>query len=174
MKTVFKNDFLTAQVDDSGMFTFDRNATQHGSVVVPIDSLGRIMLIREKRAGVPVPVIGVVKGAADDMHESYSAVARRELREEIGVTCGELHISQAEPYAFPGMTQTRGRVCFAFNCVQTHAQELDHGEDIEHYGTFTMPEIEKMITRGVINDAESISAILIAKLTYSILNDHDS
>lgn len=160
MQEVLKNDFLTAVVDDDGVFSFDRNNTQTGAVVVPITKLGHIILIREYRPAVGGYVIGVVKGAADFEGETPYQVATRELREEIGREARQIIVSDMEPFALAGFTKTRGTVCFAQDCQEVSEQDLDDGEIIEIYGAFSFNKCVDMIKRGIINDSESISAIL--------------
>lgn len=160
MKTVFENGFMKAELNDDGMFTFDRKKTQHGSIVVAIDTHGQFILTSEMRAGVDVPVIGVVKGAADNDTETYQAIAERELLEELGIKADHIIVSQIEPFALPAFTSTRGRVCMAIDCRKVGDQKLEHGEDIEEFGRFSEEQIRKMIANGTINDCESACALM--------------
>ncbi|QZI90386.1 ADP-ribose pyrophosphatase [Vibrio phage 207E48.1] len=157
--TILKNRFMHVEQDDNGMVTFDRNATQHGSIVVPVTPEGKVMLISEYRVGAQAHVVSVVKGAADNMEESYEDIARRELAEELGVECATVTVTHCEPFALPAFTRTRGRVCIAHWCEVTKEQNLEEGEHISLYGVFSKAEVRIMIANGTINDSESIAAL---------------
>lgn len=162
MTQVFNNGFITVEQDDNnGFISIDRNATQHGSIVVPITSDNKIVLIREYRHGAKQSVISFVKGAADNNEESYEDVAARELKEELGMVSSKIIVTHSEPFALASLSQTRGRICFAFDCEVTSQQSLEDGEQIEVFGEFTINEIWDMIISGKMNDAESIAAFAV-------------
>jgi ADP-ribose pyrophosphatase YjhB (NUDIX family) len=161
-KVIYKNKFLTVvelsvESDDktSKFITFDRNATQTGSMIVPVTEDGKIILVEEYRHGSKQTVISIPKGAKDIESESFTEVAMRELAEEIGGEARIYMTSAAMPYALPAFTQTRGKPVFALGVSITSKTDLEDGEDIKVYGEFSLSEIKKMLQSGEINDCET-------------------
>ena len=167
MSKIFDNGFISVEKDDlNGFISIDRNATQHGSIVVPINMDGKIILIREFRHGAQSHVISFVKGAADNNDETPVDIARRELMEELGMQADKITVTNSEPFALPALSQTRGRICIASGCKVVALPALETGEQIEVYGAFSTREIWDMIKSGEMNDAESIAAFAV---TYALL-----
>lgn len=161
-RTVFESSFLRVMSEPSGgreIITIDRVKTQTGAIVVPVLPDGRIALVREYRHGAGKDVIGVVKGASDQVDESPTEVAVRELKEELGMTAQDLVETNIEAYALPSLTATRGTVVFAYGCRVTSDQDLEPDEDVSIHQMVTQAELVEMLRSGDINDGESCVAL---------------
>lgn len=162
-RTIFKNDFLSINavpVNGNEHIVFERNKTNSGAIIVPITSEGKIMLIKEFRAGIGGFVLSLPKGAQDHPGENPIVVAKRELMEELGVSASSFLNTGIKSYALPSFTNIRAGVVFAFDCKKISEPKLDKDEQIEPMGEYTHAELISMIFDGTIQDTESCMAIL--------------
>lgn len=117
--------------------TFRRQIVRHhGAVaVVPLHDDGTVTVIRQFRASVMDRLLEIPAGLLDRPDEPLDEAARRELREEVGLTCGRLdHLCTYVPA--PGMTDERITIFVA--------RDLESVED-ERHG----PEEEDLVVSRV-------------------------
>lgn len=163
VRSLFKNDFLSINavpVKGNEHIIFERNKTNSGAIIVPMTSEGKIMLIKEFRAGIGGFVLSLPKGAQDHPGENPIVVAERELMEELGVSASGFYNTGINSYALPSFTNIRAGVIFAFDCEKVSEPKLDGDEQIEPMGEYTRTELISMIFDGRIQDTESCMAIL--------------
>ncbi|WP_210498910.1 NUDIX hydrolase [Vibrio crassostreae] len=166
VSTVFKNAFMHVSMvtnktfsEGSNFITFGRNKTKHGAIIIPVDSTGKVTLIKEYRIGADVSVVGVPKGAADTESESAESIASRELSEELGMTFSGLKSTGLKVYPLPAFADFWGEVVVATGVEVVKNPELEDGECIQEFGKFSQDELKDLLKQGVINDAESVAAI---------------
>jgi ADP-ribose pyrophosphatase len=119
----------------------------------------QILLIRQYRYAADGPMLEVPAGRPDVAGEPWEDVARRELREETGLTAGELrHLTTI--YTTPGFTDERIHLFIASN-LEAGRQSLDRDEFLETV-TLNLSDALEMIRDGEITDAKTICTILYA------------
>jgi ADP-ribose pyrophosphatase len=119
----------------------------------------QILLIRQYRYAADGPLLEVPAGRPDVAGEPWEDVARRELREETGLTAGELtHLTTI--YTTPGFTDERIHLFLASN-LEAGKQSLDRDEFLETV-TLNLSDALEMIRDGEITDAKTICTILYA------------
>jgi ADP-ribose pyrophosphatase len=119
----------------------------------------QILLIRQYRYAADGPMLEVPAGRPDVAGEPWEDVARRELREETGLTAGELrHLTTI--YTTPGFTDERIHLFIASN-LEAGKQSLDRDEFLETV-TLNLSDALEMIRDGEITDAKTICTILYA------------
>jgi ADP-ribose pyrophosphatase len=137
-------------------------------VIVPFASAEQIILLRQYRYAVDGELwelpAGTLAGKEDNFRvistESPEECAARELIEEAGYEAGRLE-KFAECYAIPGSGDELIHFYFADDLVKRE-QALDVGEIISEVRSFTLTEIEKMITNGEIRDAKTLIGLFYA------------
>jgi ADP-ribose pyrophosphatase len=96
--------------------------------VVALDAAGRVVLVRQPRAGAGRPLLELPAGILDDGEEPAVA-ARRELREETGLHGGEWrHL--ASFFTTPGFSDELMHLYLATGLVEGDA-EPDEDEELE-------------------------------------------
>jgi ADP-ribose pyrophosphatase len=138
-----------------------REVVEHcGAVaVVPMLSDGTVLMVRQFRLPTGGPLLEVVAGGIDGTEDPETA-ARRELSEEIGMTCGKLTPLYAA-YVAPGYC-TEKIYAFLAEDLTPHKETQDEDEFVE---TVPMPlaDVLKAIATGEIEDMKSIAALMCIK-----------
>lgn len=149
----------TIEIDGSKLATFDFIDHKGAAAMIPVDSEGRIIMVRQYRNAVDqytleIPAGGLNKG------EDNRTCAIRECEEETGFKAGEVFhlLDLFTTVAFSnekiGIYYTTG--------ITPSAQNLDEDEfvTVEH---IAIDDLTKMILEGKIVDAKSIAGILAYK-----------
>lgn len=162
-RRVFEGKICNLRVDTvelpSGR-TAQREIVEHEPVVaiVPIDSDGNVVLVRQYRLATGVVLLEVPAGGVDP-GETPEDAAQRELAEEIGMRAGHLE-RLAEFYVSPGFL-TEYVYAFLATDLSDSPAEADEDEDI---AVVRMPlsDAVAMAERGELLDAKSIAGLLLA------------
>jgi nudix-type nucleoside diphosphatase (YffH/AdpP family) len=140
--------------------TAQREIVEHEPVVaiVPIDSDGNVVLVRQFRLATGAVLLEVPAGGVDP-GETPEDAAQRELAEEIGMRAGHLE-RLAGFYVSPGFL-TEYVHAFLASDLRDSPAEADEDEDI---AVVRMPlaDAVAMVERGDLRDAKSIASILLA------------
>lgn len=141
--------------------TAPREIARHvgASAVVPVDEQGNVWLVKQFRAPVDRVLLEVPAGKLDFKAEDRLLAAKRELREETGLTARSwTHLGD--------IVTTPG---FSDELISLYlARELSAGEshpdDDEFLNVVRIPlgELVDMVRRGEVPDAKSICAIMLA------------
>ncbi|MBK5225039.1 MAG: NUDIX hydrolase [Thermoleophilia bacterium] len=109
-----------------------REVMEHpgAAVIVPVDGEGTVHLVRQYRDAIGQQLLEVPAGKLDP-GEDPADCARRELREELGLTAGKL-IRLTAFYSSPGFCDEILHVFLA--------EELTHGEEDSDHEEFIEPE----------------------------------
>lgn len=131
----------------------------HGSIViVPVFNDFRVALVKQYRHPAKDFLFEIPAGTLDK-NELPEVGAKRELEEEIGVTCGKI-AKLTEFYVSPGFLSEKMFVYLATNLTETE-QNLDEDEFIEIH-KFSFEEAFQMIRQNVIQDAKTMTGLILA------------
>ncbi len=125
--------------------------------VVPVTSEGKIVLIKQYRAGTDEITIEIPGGVIDNTDASPLAAARRELEEETAYVSNELSLL-GSVHPNPSFMSNTCYFVLAKDVKHTGKINFDPGEDIE---TFEMEidEIKEAIKTGKIKHALTVAAM---------------
>jgi 8-oxo-dGDP phosphatase len=146
--------------------TFRRQIIRHhGAVaVLPLHEDGTVTVIRQYRSSVAERLIEIPAGLLDHPGESLEDAARRELREEVGLTC--THLDRLCTYlAAPGLTDERVVIFVARGLTEVADERHGPEEDDLVVERLAMADVLSMIERGELVDGKTAYALalLVAK-----------
>ena len=140
--------------------THPRDVLRHpgGVAVLPVDK-GRVWLVRQYRVAVRRDILEIPAGKRDIADEPPIDTARRELREELGMTAAEwVSLGTLEPS--PGYTDEVIHL-FAASGIVAASRRPDGIEEIEAaVVTMTLEDAMEAIDAGEITDAKTQIALL--------------
>lgn len=127
--------------------------------ILPIDEAGRIWFVRQYRHAAGVILLELPAGTLE-AGESPDECARREIREEIGMSAGELH-KVGEFFLAPGYSSEYMHVYLA---TGLHADPLP-GDADEFLSVDRIPveQVYDMVQTGGVRDAKSLAALFLAR-----------
>jgi ADP-ribose pyrophosphatase len=133
--------------------------TNGSSMIIPVDSDGRISMVKQYRYLADKDSLEFPCGSVKD-GSTYDKTAKHELAEEAGVVATEIKlVGRYNPYN--GVTDEMCNVYVAKN-LSTISVPHDETEEFERV-TLTKAEIEYKIKTGEIWDGMSLAAWLLAK-----------
>ena len=161
--TVYQGDLIRVRLDSVSLPNgreVTREIVDHPTSVciVPVDSDGSVLLVRQYRKAVESLLLEAPAGKME-LGEDPDATALRELQEEIGHTAVRLD-RLGSLYVAPGWcTQT----IHAYLARELVLARLDADEDefIEVVRT-PLADISALIADGTIRDAKSVASLLLA------------
>ena len=139
-----------------------REAVRHvgASAVVPVDGDGMVTLVRQYRAAVARALLEIPAGKLDSREEDRLLAAKRELKEETGLTARRwTHLTDI--LTSPGFCDEKISVYLA--------EGLEKGEDSPDDDEFLnivrlpLEELVRMAERGEIGDSKTLTGILLAE-----------
>ena len=140
--------------------THPRDVLRHpgGVAVLPVDD-GRIWLVRQYRVAIGRSILEIPAGKRDVVDEPPIETARRELREELGMTASEwASLGSMEPS--PGYTDEVIHL-FAASGIVAEARQPEGIEEVEAaVVTMTLEDAMAAIDAGEITDAKTQIALL--------------
>ena len=128
-------------------------------VIIPRTDAGKYILVRQYRFPLEKHLWEFPAGGKE-FGETFPQAAKRELMEEIGMRPGKLK-KLLEFYPTPGVSGEKMHVFLAWGLMPAIAQK-DEDEDFE-LGTFSLPEIGRMIRRGEIVDGKTLIGFFYLK-----------
>ncbi len=137
-----------------------REIVEHrgGSVIVPIDEEGNVIMVRQFRKPVEKVILEVPAGKIDPGEDPLET-AKRELEEETGISAKEItHLTDIYPSV--GYSQETLYIYMAtgLSYGQTHPDENEAIDIVK----MPMEEAVKMVFDGKIKDAKSVVGLLMA------------
>ena len=143
----------------SGRLTTREIAEHSDSVcMVPLDSQGNVLLVRQYRKPVESNLLEVPAGGIDE-NEDPEAAALRELQEEVGYTAGKISLL-AGFWVSPGWCT---EFMHAYLATELSPAQLDADFD-ENITVVRVPLAETidLIASGEIQDAKSVASLFLA------------
>ena len=162
----FEGRIMKARLDEVRLpngRTARREVCEHvpGVGVLPIDSDGNIILVRQFRYPYDAELLEIPAGKMDHGPEEAAACGARELHEETGCTAGRL-VPMGAVYPSPGfLTET----VYLYAALELTEGEMQPDED-EFVEVVRLPAsvVETMIERNELRDAKTIAAMYRARL----------
>ena len=141
-----------------------REAIRHpgASAIVPVDAEGNVTLVRQFRAPIGRVLLEIPAGKLDHPGEDRAEAAKRELREETGLTA-EKWTHLTDIVTTPGFCD---EVISIYLAEELHRGETAPDED-EFLNIVKMPlrELVERVMRGEIADSKTIIGALMAEKT---------
>lgn len=161
-KTVYNGRIFDVRIDDirEGDVEYKREIVVHrgSAVIVPVFNDETIGMVRQYRHAVGKHLLEIPAGGIEDGETPLTA-AKRELKEEIGVTAAKME-KLAEFYISPGFLTEKMFVYLATELTET-VQMLETDEIIE-IERLTFPQAFDLIRNGGIEDAKTIVGLMFA------------
>lgn len=134
---------------------------EHGGsvVIIPIDTDGNILFVRQYRHATGMDLLELPAGTRDG-NEPYEDCAAREIREETGMEAGTLQ-KVGEFYLAPGYS-TEFMGVFLATDLKHNPLEADDDEFLS-VEKMSVKDAFKMAGRGEMPDAKSLAALLLAR-----------
>jgi 8-oxo-dGDP phosphatase len=148
---------------DHSVFARDIVRSPGAVAVVPLlfdpEGNASVVLVEQYRSPYDADLIEIPAGMRDVADEPPVETARRELREEVGLTAGRLD-PLIELYPSPGMTDQVTTIFLATDC--TAADQDLQGPEEEHMRVLHLPLVDAlaMIDDDRIRDAKSVAGLL--------------
>ncbi len=162
-KLVYEGRILDLRVDTvrlpSGRLTTREIAEHSDSVcMVPLDSEGNVLLVRQYRKSVESNLLEVPAGGIDENEDPEAAVLR-ELQEEVGYTAGKIR-RLAGFWVSPGWCT---EFMHAYLATELSPARLDADFD-ENITVIRVPLVQTLdlISSGEIQDGKSVASLLLA------------
>ncbi len=131
-------------------------------IIVPVTAAGRVVMIRQYRYPVDAHCLELPAGVCrDTTGQTLEAIARKELREEVGGTAASLEYVTW----FYSSSSISDEVCHIFlarGVALTHPAETEPGEHLETL-LVTVPEAIRMARTGRIKTGTCALAILLCE-----------
>ena len=130
------------------------------SAVVPVDGDGNAWLVKQFRAPVDQILLEIPAGKLDYKGEDRLEAAKRELREETGLTAANwTHLTDI--VTTPGFSDE----CISLYLARDLSAGESHPDEDEFLNVVKVPlsELVEMIMRGEVTDSKTICAVLMAE-----------
>ncbi|UCD40891.1 MAG: NUDIX hydrolase [Chloroflexota bacterium] len=139
--------------------TFDVVVHPGAVTLIPIDSAGRILFVRQYRYAIGEELLELPAGTLDEGEEP-EACAHREIREETGMSAGKLE-KIGEFFLVPGYS-TEYMYIYLASDLKPDPLPGDEDEFIT-VEAIAVQKIPELISQGILRDAKSLSALFLAE-----------
>jgi ADP-ribose pyrophosphatase len=150
------------RINDGEETTYAYMERSDAVIVVPITRDGKMILIHQYRYPVDDRCLEVTAGGSHDTGDaSFEEIVRKEMHEEIGATCEELHYITCF-YTSSSITNEKCHVYLALGAEINEETDTEETEDI----TIQIEPIEKALDlarRGAIKTGPCALAILLCE-----------
>lgn len=149
----------TIEINGERQVTYDFIAHKGASAMIPVDTDGKILMVRQYRAAIDQETLEIPAGGLNPGEDNRTC-AIRECEEETGYRPGEaFHL--IDVYTTVAFCNERIGVYYTKDLTPTR-QNLDDDEcvAIERY---SLEELVQMILEGKITDAKTVAGILAYK-----------
>ena len=149
----------TIEINGERQVTYDFIAHKGASAMIPVDTDGKILMVRQYRAAIDQETLEIPAGGLNPGEDNRTC-AIRECEEETGYRPGEaFHL--IDVYTTVAFCNERIGIYYTKDLTPTR-QNLDDDEcvTIERY---SLEELVQMILEGKITDAKTVAGILAYK-----------
>lgn len=158
----------TVQVPNGNVVKWDFIKHNGAAAVVPVDSEGRLIMVRQYRNALDRYTIEIPAGGLNGPDEPTKDAAERELAEETGYRAEKLEL----------LITIRTTVAFCNEKIDIYvatgltpgSQDLDEDEFVD-VKAYTVDELLAKIYAGEIEDSKTVAAILAYKEKYVNLSN---
>ena len=172
-ESIYKGRVLDIRIDEirDGEITYKREIIVHNgsAVVIPVFEDGTAALVRQYRHAAGTYLLEICAGTLNKGEDPREG-ALRELEEEIGVTAEKIE-KLVQFYVSPGFLTEKMHVFLATELTET-SQRLEEDEllTVERH---SFPALYEMIRNGEIEDAKTITGVIMAgsKLGFSFASE---
>ena len=166
---IYKGRVFDIRVDEirEGDVEYRREIAVHkgSAVIVPVFADGTVALCRQYRHAAGKYLLELPAGTLEKSEDPKNA-AIRELEEEIGVVAGKIE-KLCEFYVSPGFLTEKMYVYMATELTKTSQMlETDEILTVEWH---SFPQLFEMIKSGEIEDAKTISSVLLAAPRFGVV-----
>jgi ADP-ribose pyrophosphatase len=166
---IYKGRVFDIRVDEirEGDVEYRREIVVHkgSAVIVPVFADGTVALCRQYRHAAGKYLLELPAGTLEKSEDPKTA-AIRELEEEIGVVAGKIE-KLCEFYVSPGFLTEKMYVYMATELTKTSQMlETDEILTVEWH---SFPQLFEMIKSGEIEDAKTISSVLLAAPRFGVV-----
>lgn len=155
-----RQDNITLPNNEPATYTYIEHPGS--AFIVPLTPDNKIILIRSYRYTIDEWCWEIPAGTLGDQSGiSVEKVAEQELDEEIGAKYDELNFL-GNFYLSNGFGNIKGHFFLAKGVVIERPQKLESTEIIDRISMFSVDQVVNMVKTGIINDADSAFAILLA------------
>ena len=142
--------------------TFRRQVVRHkGAVaVVPLHRDGTVTVVRQYRPALGTRLLEIPAGLLDVDDEPLDDAARRELREEAGLVCGQLNRLCTYVPA-PGMTDERVTIFVATDLADVDDERHGPEEEDLVVERIALSDVLALIERGDLTDGKTALALTL-------------
>jgi len=163
-KRIYEGKILNLRVDKvhvTGGRESYREIVEHngGVTVAAITDEGRMVMVKQFRKAAEKVLLEAPAGKIDPGENDHLLVAVRELKEETGYTAGRM-THMASFYTSVGYSTELLHLYLAQDLIPGEP-EFDDNEAIE-IEEYDLDELKRMVAGGMIEDAKTIAAIMMA------------
>lgn len=162
-KTVYKNSFLTLNVDEVRLPNdkiSERTYVEHNgaAAILAITTEKKILLVKQFRYPIHQVSIEIPAGKKDDINEDAFECASRELEEETGYVSDSM-MSVMKMHTCVGYSDELIELYLATDCVKKeNAKPSDEDEFLELLEV-SVEETKNLVETGMITDAKTLLAL---------------
>ncbi|HEU4962685.1 MAG TPA: NUDIX hydrolase [Bacilli bacterium] len=157
---VYANRKYEVYANDTGSVYLHQPQPEYATLVVLRD--GELIIAKQYRAAVDRETYELPGGEKEPQDANLEATARRELREETGLICGELHeLGLIHNYAC--MMNRRALLFFTDDIVDVKQTDFD-ADELIHLQAVSVEEAFARIADGTYTDPELAHGLLLARL----------
>lgn len=167
-KSIYKGRIFDIRIDEirEGDVEYKREIVVHkgSAVIIPMFDDNTVALVRQYRHAAGKYLLEIPAGTLETGEDPLNG-ATRELEEEIGVTAAKIE-KLAEFYISPGFLTEKMYLFLATELTET-GQKLE-ADELLTIERISFPDAFSMIDSGEIEDAKTITGLLLARAKFRI------
>ena len=154
---------LYVSLPDGRKRNYDLVDHRDSVTIIPVDETGTIWLVEQFRMGSESSLIELPAGVIEGNEKPF-ACAKREVREEIGMTAGKL-VQIGSIYLAPGYSNELNHIFLAKDLKPDSLQQDE--DEFLSIKKYTREELTELIREGDLRDSKSLAALYLYEQKYS-------
>ena len=154
---------LYVSLPDGRKRNYDLVDHRDSVTIIPVDETGTIWLVEQFRMGSESSLIELPAGVIEGNEKPF-ACAKREVREEIGMTAGKL-VQIGSIYLAPGYSNELNHIFLAKDLKPDPLQQDE--DEFLSIKKYTREELTELIREGDLRDSKSLAALYLYEQKYS-------